>query len=314
MEYNLAIADMRVNDEVEGFYILARGDVKKTKDGKAYLNAALSDCTGTMPAKMWDFRGSAEDAVGKVVKVRGSVTEFAGALQFTIGMMRPAAAQDTYDLADLVPSAPIDPEDRLAEVRSIVASIEDADYRALCETVLEKHLASFAEIPAAKSVHHAFRSGLLMHTGNMLRLADFLADQYADTVDRSLLLAGTALHDVMKEEEFVFSELGLVTDYSVKGDLLGHLVMGAQEVAEAAKVLGTPEEKSVLLQHMLLSHHGTPERGAAVLPRCAESELLSLIDQIDAHMEVYREAQETTPAGEFSEKIFALEKRIYHHR
>ena len=152
-----------------------------------------------------------------------------------------------------------------------------------------------------------------MHTWTMLRMVDFLAGLYAGTVDRSLLLAGTLLHDLSKAEEFSFSPLGLVTEYSLKGQLLGHLVMGAGAAARAAEELGVPEEKSVLLQHMILSHHGQPEFGAAVVPMCAESELLSLIDTMDSRMEIYREAMEETPEGEFSKRIFALEKRIYHH-
>ena len=152
-----------------------------------------------------------------------------------------------------------------------------------------------------------------MHTWYMLRTADFLAGLYKDVINRDLLMAGTLLHDFAKAEEFAFSELGLVTEYSTKGQLLGHLVMGAQQVAKAAEELGVPEDKSVLLQHMLLSHHGQPEFGAAVLPQCAESELLSMIDMIDSRMEIYQEAMEETPVGEFSKRIFALEKRIYHH-
>ena len=152
-----------------------------------------------------------------------------------------------------------------------------------------------------------------MHTGNMLKIADQLASLYADTVDRDLLLAGTLLHDFAKEEEFAFSELGLVTEYSTKGRLLGHLTMGAQEIAEIAKELHVPEEKSVLLQHMILSHHGEPEFGAAVRPQCAESELLSLIDLIDSRMEIYRETFASVPEGKFSQRIFALDKQIYHH-
>ena len=104
-----------------------------------------------------------------------------------------------------------------------------------------------------------------------------------------------------------------MTEYSTKGQLLGHLVMGAQRVAKAAEELGVPEEKAVLLQHMLLSHHGQPEFGAAVVPMCAESELLSLIDTMDSRMEIYRETMAETPEGEFSKRIFALDKKIYHH-
>ena len=148
----------------------------------------------------------------------------------------------------------------------------------------------------------------------MLRTADFLSKLYPEVVNRSLMLAGTLLHDFKKREEFAFSELGLVTEYSVKGQLLGHLVMGAQEIAAFAAELGIPEEKSVLLQHMVLSHHGEPEFGAAVRPMCAEAELLSYIDMIDSRMEIYKENFEATPVGAFSERIFALDgKRIFHH-
>ena len=218
------------------------------------------------------------------------------------------------DVSRLVRVAPIDRAGAYADITRLISTLEDADYRAVCEEMLRRHEDAFRTIPAAKSVHHSFLSGLLMHTYNMLRLADFLAAQYADTVNRSLLLAGTLLHDFGKEREFTFSELGLVTDYSTKGQLLGHLVMGAQETAEVAEMLGIPEEKSVLLQHLLLSHHGEPEFGAAMLPQCAEAELLSLIDQIDSRMEIYREALAPLKSGEFSQRIFALDnRRIYKH-
>ena len=201
----------------------------------------------------------------------------------------------------------------MAELVKLTGSIADEDYRRIAVEMLRRHAEELRRIPAAKSVHHDGIGGLLMHTVNMLRLADYLSGQYADTVDRSLLLAGTLLHDLAKAKEFRFSSLGLVTEYTVEGELLGHLVMGAQEAAEVAKEFGVAEEKSVLLQHMLLSHHGEPEFGAAVRPAIAESELLSLIDLVDSRMEIYRKAHLETPAGEFSQRIFALDKKIYHH-
>ena len=157
--------------------------------------------------------------------------------------------------------------------------------------------------------------GMPQLTVDKLRLADFLSAQYADTVNRSLLLTGTLLHDFAKEQEFTFSELGLVTDYSTKGQLLGHLVMGAQEVAAIAAELDLPEEKATLLEHLILSHHGQPEFGAAVLPQCAEAELLSLVDQIDSRMEIYREVLAPLKAGEFSQRVCALDnRRVYKHQ
>lgn len=313
MEYNVPVSAMALNDEIEGFYILKSANPKVTANGKPFLTGALSDRTGVMEMKVWDYAGPLTAAdEGKVVKVRGTVGEFRGTPQFTASRIR-LAADDQVDPASLVPTAPIDREAAMAALQKWAASIEDEDYRAVAEAMLERHGQALERIPAAKSVHHAFLGGLLMHTANMMKLADFLAELYRDTIDRSLLLAGTLLHDMAKEQEFVFSQLGLATDYSVKGQLLGHLVMGAQEAARVAETLHVPEEKSVLLQHLILSHHGEPEFGAAVRPLCAEAELLSLIDAVDSRMEIYRETYDTMDAGTFSPRIFALEKKVFKH-
>ncbi len=314
MEYDKRIIDLEVGDQIEGFYVLKTAQGRVSANGKPFLNAALSDRTGVIEAKCWDYSGPiGTPDEGKVIKIRGTVSEFRGTPQLTIERLRLVEAGDSYDRSGLVPVAPVNIDAEFADVERIVESIEDDDYRAVCREMLLRKGETFRTIPAAKSVHHGFLGGLLMHTSQMLRLADVLADLYADTVNRGLLLAGTLLHDLSKAEEFGFSPLGLVTDYSVKGQLLGHLVMGAAEVAEVARELGVPEAKSVLLQHMILSHHGQPEFGAAVVPQCAEAELLSLIDMVDSRMEIYREAMDETPLGTFSKRIFALEKRIYHH-
>ncbi len=316
MEYNVRICDMAVGQTIEGFYVLSEAAAKTTAGGKPYLSAALCDRTGRIAAMAWDYAGPVSAAdVGKAVKVRGEVSEYRGAPQLRITKLRLAGGGDRYDAAALVPSAPIDADAAMREVRALLAGMEDADYRRVAETLLERSADAFRRIPAAKSMHHAFLHGLLMHTANMLRIADFLSGLYGDVVDRSLLLAGTLLHDFQKREEFAFSELGLVTEYTLRGQLVGHLVMGAQEVAAACAELGVPEEKSALLQHLILSHHGTPEWGAAVLPTCAEAELLSCVDLIDSRMEIYRESFASTPPGAFSERIPALDgKRVYRPR
>ena len=315
MEYNKQLSQMVPGDRVEGFYILKEGTIKTSNSGKPFLSATLSDRSGNLDLKAWDYSGpvGAPEDAGKVVKVRGDVTEYRGTTQLTASNIRMATAEDGYDVSALVPTAPIDRDETLEAVQTLVRSLEDADYRQVAQTMLSRHLETFRGIPAAKSVHHSFLSGLLMHTANMLRLADFLAGLYPQIIDRSLLLTGTLLHDFAKEREFTFSQLGMVTDYSRKGQLLGHLVMGAQEIAQVAAELGTPEEKSLLLQHMILSHHGEPEFGAAVKPMFAEADLLSQIDMLDSRMEIYAETLPGVPTGTFSSRIFSLDKRIYHH-
>ena len=314
MEYNKSIADWVSGDRIEGFYVLNDPKIRKTKTGKDYLSAVLSDASGRIEMKMWDFSAAIDERDnGRIVKIRGDVAEYRGTLQITLSHFRFAQEGDTYDRESLIPSAPVDAEALLSELQAILESLDDEDYRTICLTLLERNKTAFMAIPAAKSVHHAFLHGLLMHTTDMVRLADYLAEQYSEVINRSLLLAGTFLHDFGKRKEFAFSELGFVTDYSVSGTLLGHAYIGARMVADTAAELGVSEKKSELLQHMLLSHHGDPEFGAAVVPAIAESELLSLIDRVDSRMEIYAENLVKTDPNSLSTRIFALDKRIYHH-
>ena len=308
------IEHMTPGDKIEGFYLLQTAAQKQTANGRPFLTVTLADRTGTIEGQVWDYSGPITPAnTGSAVKVRGTVNEYRGARQVTVERIRLAFEDDIFDPADLVPSAPIDEEKSWQELIALAESIADEDYRAICLDMMDCWGDMVRTIPAGKSVHHAFRGGLLMHTLFMAKTADFMAGLYSAVVDRSLLLAGTILHDFAKCREFTLSPLGVVVDYSTEGQLLGHLVMGAQEVDDSARALGIDENKSYLLQHLMLSHHGQPEFGAATVPVCAESELLSYIDMIDSRMEIYRESFIETPAGEFSKRNFVLEKRIYNH-
>ena len=189
MEYNRPIADMLPGMDVEGFYILRAAALKTTNSGKPFLSGTICDRTGSMEIKIWDYSGpigARPEDTGRVVKIRGSVSEYRGALQISVHRIRMAEAADDYDTSLLVPTAPIDTDAALADVQRLVASITDADYRSVAETMLARHLDAFRRIPAGKSVHHSFLSGLLMHTYNMLRTADFLAGLYPEVIDRSL--------------------------------------------------------------------------------------------------------------------------------
>lgn len=310
----MKLDELNYGDSFTGFFILKNVSNKVTNSGKPYLSAVLADASAAVECKVWDYPGPLGPAdEGSVVKVQGVLQEFKGMPQIRVERIRLAVAGDVYDTADLVPMAPMDMQAACREVDALVASIEDEDYRKVCQIILKERGPGLSRLPAAKSVHHSFVGGLLMHTRYMMETADFLAKLYSAVIDRSLLLAGTLLHDIAKLDEFVTTQLGVVTEYSVKGQLLGHLVMGAQEVAAVCEELRVPEEKSTLLQHLILSHHGQPEFGAAVIPQCAEAELLCYIDNIDAKMEIYRENLENVPVGAFSQRIFSLEKRIYRH-
>lgn len=140
MEYNKLIAEMSLSDEVEGFYVLKAAYPKTTATGKPFLSASLSDRSGSIEIKVWDYSGPISSAdEGDVVKIRGTVSEFRGALQITVDRIRLADGSDTYDLSALVPVAPIDVDTTMAEVERLISSITDADYRKICSTMMARH-------------------------------------------------------------------------------------------------------------------------------------------------------------------------------
>lgn len=312
MEYNLPVSDWKVGDQLEGFYVLRQIHLRKTNAGKTFLSAKAADRSGVADCVFWDYAGAVSEANENcAVKLRGVVNEYRGAPQLSMSHLRFVKEDDPVDLSALVPVAPIDRDATLEELRAMVGTIEDEDYRAVAERLLEENRDVFPTLPAGKEMHHAFLSGLLMHTANMLRAADYFAALYAPLLNRSLLLTGTLLHDVAKAREFTTGSLGLVTDYSTPGKLLGHVVMGAEDAGRVCRELGVSEEKTVLLQHMLLSHHGTPEFGAARVPQTAEAELLSQLDMLDSRMEIYAEQYERLQPGQWSEWVPGLDRKIY---
>jgi 3'-5' exoribonuclease len=298
-----------------GYYLLKSAQSATTGSGKPYLSLRLADRTGELPGKFWDYAGpiGAGDA-GQAVWASGRVELFQNAPQLSLDHLRLTDGEDDFDPACLVPSAPYDPQQMLSYVESTLQKLADADYRGVCLKVLERRREAFALLPGGKAMHHAFLHGLLMHTANMMRQADYFARLYPDVIDRSLLIAGAFLHDIGKLEEYATSALGLISDYTKDGQLLGHLFLGAEEVGAAARELGIPEEKRMLLQHLIVSHHGKTEFGAVVLPKCAEAELLANIDMIDSRMEIYRATYADTPAGEFSrQRVYGLNNNHVYH-
>lgn len=312
------IKDFMYGTTVASCYILQDFRVGTTKNDTKYLSATLKDNSGTISAKLWSYCDSVSaNDVGKIVFVEGSVDIYQNNPQIVLSGIRSITLNDMEgldDLSALVPMAPIDVDDEMHSISWTIYSMTDEDYKAICQEMINRYEKKFRVFPAAKSVHHSFRSGLLMHTTNMLILAEYIADIYKTHVNRDLLLAGVLLHDIGKIKEFTVSELGLVTDYSIDGKLMGHAIICAEEITEIADKLGTPEEKVRLLKHLILSHHGKPEHGAAVVPVCLEAELLSCIDMLDSRVEIYSEATANISPGEFSPRVYALDKQVLKHQ
>lgn len=290
-------------------------DKKMTKTGKPYLDLILSDSTGEISAKLWDYDEVKHSAleVNMPVKVRGSVEEFKGKDQLRVNQIRPLLESDDFDISELVASSPEDSGWMLSEIKRIVEEFKDEELKKIVIYLLEERGDALLSAPAAVNMHHAERGGLLFHTLSMLRVAQRICEVYP-FLDRELLLSGVIVHDLAKIDEMDINDLGLANKYTVQGELVGHLVKGAEQISKAAEKLDISPETSVLLEHMVISHHGVPEFGAAKLPSFAEAEVLSVIDNLDATLFEFMSAVNDVNVGEFSSRQWALDNRkIYNH-
>ncbi len=299
----------------EGFVLLKSADVKTSSKGGKYLDATISNSSGEMNAKLWDYSEAlyGEFESGMVVKVRGTVSKYNGVDQFRIERIRPSVADDNIDVNKFVPSSGNSGEDMYNALADIASEIKDSDIRSIVLAILKKKKEALLYWPAAFKMHHAVRGGLLCHTLAIVRLAQGVCKVYP-FADEELLVAGAILHDIGKLEEFETNSVGLATGYSVKGNLVGHLAGGAMLVEQTANELGITSEVPMLLSHMLLSHHGNPEFGAAVLPQFLEAELLSQLDLMDATVYEISEAVSNVEKGSTTGRVFCLDNRkLYNH-
>ncbi len=301
---------------VDRFYIVKSVVKKVSAKGDWYLDLMLVDANGEISSKVWDFKESAHGwiAPNMIVKVRGNEEIWNEKKQFRLQRIRRVAPDDEIVMSQLVPCAPYESADLFDEIDRVVAGFENTELQALVRYLYQKYKEKILLCPAAVRLHHAICGGLLYHTLSVVRLAQAACEIYP-FVDKDLLLAGAILHDLAKTEELDMGETGIASGYTVDGTLLGHLVMGAVEVEKAAQELGTSHQTVVLVQHLLLSHHGVPEFGCAVRPMCLEAELLSMLDHLDATVNQIAAATAHVEPGQFSEKLWALDqRRFYQHR
>ncbi len=305
--------DIGNNGLVEGFAVIKQCDKKMAKNGNSYLDLVLSDKDGEIFAKLWDYN---EASHGKYqtdmfVKIRGAISQYNGHDQLRIERIRPVVESDGVDVGDFVKSADYTGEEMFDHLMSTAKAFKDDELKKIVTYLLEENKEKILYFPAAFRLHHAIRAGLLMHTASIVKLCETVCKVYP-FVNRELLISGAILHDIAKTVEFDVKETGIASGYTVKGNLLGHLVMGAMMVSEAGKKLGIDNEKSMLLQHMILSHHGEPEFGAAVRPLFLEAELLSQLDLMDARVYEIMDAVSTVEKGEFTNRLWALEDRKFY--
>jgi len=303
------LARLIKNQMFEGFLLVKNAEQRTSSNGSKFLDMTLADVSGEFNAKMWDGNTPAPKS-GTVVKVRAMMNEYNGRPQMRVDKMRAATDKDAVDMSLLVPCAPESPSVMESAIRERIARIPDKELRAVVEFRLNECGDALAFYPAAQKLHHAERSGLLHHTGTMLRMGVMVCDVYP-TLDRDLLAAGVVLHDLCKITELNADESGVVSDYSVEGQLLGHLVQGVSRLMRACEQLGVREELKLMLCHMIISHHDLPEYGSPRRPMFPEAEVLHLLDLLDARMFEMNHALSAIAPGTFTERIWSLERKLY---
>jgi 3'-5' exoribonuclease len=315
---DIYISDLANFDEsksFDAFFLLLQKQSRSTKTNKPYLCLTLCDKTGTLEGRVWDPgdpRISKDVGRGDVVKVRGSVSRFDDRLQIKVEQMRRAMTGE-IDKSDLMPATTCNVDELWNELMGFVESFTQPDLKRLLIALLtDPQLAqAYREAPAARQLHHAWLGGLLEHVVSLLKLADRVAPHYP-MLHRDLLLTGVILHDIGKVRELSW-DIGF--DYTVEGELLGHIQMGIALVEKTIDGLPDfPDRLKTLVLHMILAHHGKLEFGSPKLPMIPEALVLHFLDDLDAKMqamsrEFEKSAKEGKAPDEMTGKVWALDQR-----
>ncbi len=300
---------------VEAFCIIRNCEKKVSSKGDTYLDLTLSDKSGEINAKIWNYSPMEYGEYGQddLVKVRGTLSKYQGNDQLRVDKIRPVLPSDNVSIEDFVQSAQYSGEQMYNELLSIAQGFSDNTIKEITVTLLTRNRELLLYWPAAFKLHHAIRGGLLMHTLSIVRLCERVCEVYPN-VDRELLMAGAMLHDIAKTTEFEVSATGTASGYSARGNLIGHLADGAMMINDVARELGLEGETVMLLEHMVLSHHGDPEFGACMRPMFLEAILLSQLDMLDATVYEVNDAVTPLEKGDFSGRMWALDNRkLYNH-
>jgi 3'-5' exoribonuclease len=319
------IATLQPTERIEGIYAISNAQLGRTKQDKPFLKCLISDKSAQVAARMWSielahFKRLPTDGF---VYIEAETQPYQGELQLIIQSIQPHEPSPD-ELRELIPCSPYDPEEMFAELSKILGTIQHPAAKALAQVYLnDAHLmTAFKRAPAAKSMHHAYLGGLLEHTLALLRLAAAVCPLYPK-INRNIVLLGLFLHDLGKTRELIYDR---TFSYSDRGELIGHIVDGAIMLHDKAQQVmretgqRLPPNLVMVLQHIILSHHGVPEFGAAKVPMTPEAILVSMLDNLDAktHMVLAAARPDTdvvdaseqkgeTLGGNFTEKQWALD-------
>ncbi|WP_430787835.1 3'-5' exoribonuclease YhaM [Virgibacillus flavescens] len=299
-----------IGEQFDGFVLIKEANRGVASNGKPFLTLILRDSTGEIDAKLWDVTKEDESLFTpeKIVKLSGEINQFRGKAQLKILSLRPAQPTDDVHVTDFIEKAPVEKEELMEKLTEAIFEMKNPAMQRIVRAFIKKHQTALLTYPAATKNHHEYVSGLAHHIVSMIALARELHHLYPQ-LNKDLLYAGVILHDLGKLKELS----GVVTtSYTIEGKLLGHIPMMVEEIGQVARELQIEGEEVLILQHLVLSHHGKAEWGSPKPPLVREAELLHLIDLIDAKMNMLNRSLEKVKPGEFTERIFALDNRSFY--
>lgn len=314
------VKDLKADDShhLEDRFLVRNADIRDGNNNKKHLYMTLADATGEIQAVKWslapdEITAFSKIKTGMVITVGGRCNEYMGKKQLVLDVIRGQAREDTYEKSDIFKAAPEKTPDMYDYIISRIEEFEDEDLKKLCLSFYEENKERLLYYPAAMSNHHAEYGGLLYHVKRMMMMGERACEVYTN-LNKDLLLAGVALHDIEKLNELNSDKNGVVEDYTLEGKMLGHLVMGVAIIGDRCRELGIDDEKCIMMQHMALSHHYEPEFGSPKKPLFPEAEMLHYLDMTDAKMFDCEQALENVEPGEFSDKVYTLDNRKLYKR
>lgn len=280
-----------------------------TTGSKSYLSITFQDASGTIEGKRWDYLPGEDElfAIGHLVAIDAEVILYKDKLQLKVysGQL---LSTEGIDYKKFVPSAPVEKEILVQKLNHYLASFQDENVSKLVNFIIKKYYDKYIEWPAAVRNHHNYVSGLLYHSITMADLGEEVCKIYPQ-INRDVLIGGALIHDVGKIIELSGP---IATSFTLEGKLLGHISIMQAEVREDCHQLGINGEIAVVMEHMVLSHHGKMEFGSPVLPLTRESLILSMIDDMDAKMTILDKAYAETKPGETTGKLFTMDDRYFY--
>jgi 3'-5' exoribonuclease len=276
------VSDIKDRSQVDSVFLVREKITAMAKNGKPYLTLKLMDKSGEVDGKVWDNVDLVASGFEKddFITIRAKATVYLGKLQLVIADLKRVPDEEVA-LADFLPEAARAIDDMVAELADLLDTVTDRHLKRLLDAFFDdpELMTLYRTAPAAKGMHHVYLGGLLEHSLAVAKLVDRIVPLY-EGVNRDLLIAGALLHDVGKVREMTYSRS---FDYTDEGKLLGHITIGVEMLHEKIVAIGgIPQEISMLLKHMLLSHHGQYEFGSPKRPKTVEATILNYLDDLDA--------------------------------